>query len=71
MQNQNKVVYYISFQPEKGAMTLGIMTFTIKTLSIKGLFVTLSITTFSLNDTQHNSTLSVIMLNVAFYLLLC
>ncbi len=60
--------------------TLNIMTVSIKTLSItglfvtlsiKGLFVTLSIMAFSINDTQHNSTLSVIMLNVAFDLLLC
>ncbi len=50
-----------------GAMTFNIMTLSIKTLSKKGLFVTLSITTFSINDTQHNSALSVIMLNVAFY----
>jgi hypothetical protein len=47
------------------------MTFSIKTLSIKGLFVTLNIMTFSKNDTKHNSTLSVIMLNVTFHLLLC
>jgi hypothetical protein len=45
-----------------GAMTFSITTFSIKTLSIKGLFATLSIMTFSKNDTQHNSTLSVIML---------
>ncbi len=59
--------------------TLSIMTFSLKTLSIKGLFLTLSITTFSINslfaisinDIQHNSTLSVIMVNVKFYLLLC
>ncbi len=49
---------------------LSITTFSIKTLSINGLFAALSIMTFSINDTQHNSTLSVIMLNVAFYLLL-
>ncbi len=41
---------------------LGATTFSIPTLSI---------TTFSINDTQHNSTLSVIMLNVTFYSLLC
>ncbi len=54
-----------------GAATFSINTFSIKTLGIKGLFATLSITTFSINDTQHKSTLSVIMLNVAIYLLLC
>ncbi len=52
-------------------MTPSIMTISIKTLSIKGLVATLSITKFSINDTQHNSLLRVIMLNVAFYLLLC
>jgi hypothetical protein len=56
-------------------MTFSIITFTIITLSIKGLFATLSITTFSINDTWQNNTsatmLSVIMLNVAFYLMLC
>jgi hypothetical protein len=60
--------------------TLSITIFSIKTLSIKGLFATLSIKglfatlsikTFSINNTQHNSTLSVIMRNVTFYLLLC
>ena len=53
-----------------GATTLSIMTFT-----IQGSFSILSITAFSINDTQHNSTsaimLRVIILNVAFYLLLC
>ncbi len=47
------------------------MTFSKKTLSIKGLFATLSLMTSSINDTQHNTTLSVIMPNVAFYSLLC
>jgi hypothetical protein len=46
--------------------TLCITTHSIKTLSIKDLFAT-----FSINGTQHNSTLIVIMLNVAFYLVLC
>ncbi len=46
----------------------GATTFSITTLSMKGLFVTLSKTAFSINDAKHNSTLSVIMLNVAFYL---
>ncbi len=50
-------------------MTLSIMPFSIKTLSIKCLFATHSIRTFSINDTRHNSTLSVVMLNVAHYLL--
>ncbi len=54
-----------------GATTFSITTLSITTLTIKGLFVTLSITTFSINDTQHNSTLSFIVLNVAFDLLLC
>ncbi len=55
----------------KGSTTFRITILSIKTLSMKGLFGTLSIMTFSINDTQHNSTLNVIMLNVAFYLLLC
>ncbi len=55
--------------------TISITTFSVTSLSIQGLYMTLSI-----NDTQHNWTfsitmlyivLSVIMLNVAFYLLLC
>ncbi len=50
--------------------TLSITTFSIKTLGVMGLFATLIIMTFSINDTQHNSTLS-IMLNATFYLLLC
>ncbi len=53
----------------------GATTFSITTFSIKGLFVTLSIMTFCIHDTQHNSTralmLSVIVMNVAFYLWLC
>jgi hypothetical protein len=55
-------------------MTLNIMTFNIMTLSIKYLFVTLSIMTFSKKDTQDNEIaiiLSVFMLSVAIYLLLC
>jgi hypothetical protein len=52
-------------------MTLSISTLSIKTLSIKGLFATLSTATFSINDSQHNSPLSVLMLNVTFYFLLC
>jgi hypothetical protein len=50
-------------------MTFSITTLSIsiKTLSVKGLFATLPIMTFSINYTQHNGTLSVIMLNVAFY----
>jgi hypothetical protein len=48
------------------------MTFSILTLSINGLFATLGIKTFGINDTQHNSAstimLIVIMLNVALYL---
>jgi hypothetical protein len=44
--------------------TLSILTFGITTLSIKGLFVT-----FSINATQY-STINVIMLSVAIYLLL-
>jgi hypothetical protein len=44
------------------------------TFSVKGLFATLSMMTFCINETQYNSTraimLSVIMLDVAFYLLL-
>jgi hypothetical protein len=55
----------------KGATTFSITTFSTKTLSVKGLFATLSIMTFSINDTQHYSTPSIIMLNVTFYLLLC
>jgi hypothetical protein len=51
--------------------TLRKMAFSIKKISKKGLFSILSKTTFSINDTQQNSTLSVIMLNVAFYSLLC
>ncbi len=58
-----------------GITTISIKTFSIMTFRIKGLFATLSKMTFSINDTQHNSTraimLSVIMLNVTFYLLLC
>ncbi len=63
-------------------MTLSRNTLSVTTFSIKGSFATLSITTFnikalfatlSINDTQHNNTsaimLSVILLNVAFYLL--
>ena len=51
-----------------GATTLSITSFRLMTLSIKGLFATLSIMAFSINDTQHNSTLGVIMLNVSFCL---
>jgi hypothetical protein len=51
--------------------TLSITTFIIKTLSVWGLFATLSITAFSINGTQHNTSPSIIMLNVTFYLLLC
>jgi hypothetical protein len=54
-----------------GATTLSITTYSIMTLSVKGLFATPSIMTFSINETQHNSTLCAIMLNVAFYSLLC
>jgi hypothetical protein len=43
-------------------MILGVTTFSIETLCIVGLFLTIS-----LNDTQHNNMLSVIMLTVAFY----
>ncbi len=46
-----------------GAVTLGITTF-----SIKALDATFSITTFSITTLSNNTT---IMLNVAFYLLLC
>jgi hypothetical protein len=49
------------------------MIFRITTLSIKGLFVTLTI-----NDIQHNNTpvssaimLSIVILSVAIYLMLC
>jgi hypothetical protein len=50
-----------------GATTFSIMSFTINTLSINVLIVTLS-----RHDTQHNNTVSsVIMPNVMFYLLLC
>jgi hypothetical protein len=45
-----------------GLMTLSIMTFGIMSYGMKGFFAT-----FSLNDTQHNKTLSVIMLSVTFY----
>ncbi len=57
------------------ATTFSKMTLSITSLSIQVLYVTLSI-----NDTQHNCTFSitrlcvmfsVIMLNVAFYLLIC
>jgi hypothetical protein len=51
------------------------MTFSIMTHSIKDLFATYSIMIFSINDTQHNSTnsmmFSIITLNVTFYFLLC
>jgi hypothetical protein len=50
-----------------GATTFNITTLSITTFSIK----TLSIKTLIINDPQHNSTLSIIMLNVAFYVLLC
>jgi hypothetical protein len=55
-------------------MILSIKTFNIMTLSIK-FFAILNITTFSKNDSQQNSTstimMNVIVLNVAFYFLLC
>ncbi len=50
-------------------MKLNITTFSIMTLNINGLFVTLSI-----NDIQHNKSaivLSVFMLSVMIFLLLC
>ncbi len=47
-----------------GPTTFSITTLGIKILIIKGLFVTLGIMTFSINDNQHNSTKSVIMLSV-------
>ncbi len=53
----------------KGATTFIMTTLSIMTLGIKGLFVTLSI-----NDIQHNKSvimLSVFMLSVAIFLLLC
>ncbi len=59
----------------KGTTTFSITTHSITTLSIKGLYMTLSI-----NDSQHNWTLTItmlcimlsfIMLNVSFNLLLC
>jgi hypothetical protein len=50
--------------------TFSITTFSLTTLSRKGLFVTLSV-----NDTRHNTLhgimLSVIMLSVTIYVLLC
>ncbi len=56
-------------------MTFSKMTFSKISLGKKGLFSILSMMAFSINDTQHNTTsaivLSIIMLNVAFYLLLC
>ncbi len=65
--------YELSFL--MGTMTFNTITFSIMTFSKKGLFATLSMMTFSIDDTQHSSTralmLSVIMLNVTFYLLLC
>jgi len=75
----------VTFCLSGGTMTLRITTLSINTfskmtlskmtLSKKGLFLILSMMAFSINDTQHNSTsaivLSIIMLNVAFYLLLC
>ncbi len=70
------MAYYINlFGVIYGATTLTIMTFSImafnvKALSMKGLFATLSIMTFSINGTQHYSTVNVIVLNVAFYLLI-
>ncbi len=51
-----------------GAATLSITTFSITILSIKELDATFSITIFSITTLSNNTT---IMLNVAFYLLLC
>ncbi len=52
------------YKAQYRAMTHSKMTFNIMTLTIQGLLMTLTI-----NDTYHNNI--VIMLNVAFYLLLC
>ncbi len=66
--NCSENVARLSGSYKTGATTLNIMTFSITTLRI----MTLSITTFSITKlsiaTLYHST---IMLNVAFYLLLC
>jgi hypothetical protein len=59
---------------EYGTTTNSLMTFSIKTLNIKGLYVTISINDTEHSLPQHNTLgikLSVVMLNVALYLLLC
>jgi hypothetical protein len=72
-----KTISFVVLAPgwNKGAMTFRIATFSKMPLYIKGLFVTLSITIFRINDTQHNSTSTIMLivfrLNVAFCLSLC